>query len=39
MNLNLPGHHRSATQDGETPIDPGLISGITEALAKSNPIQ
>ena len=39
MNLNLPAIIGLATQDGETPIDPGLISGITEALAKSNPIQ
>ena len=39
MNLNLPAIIGLTTQDGETPIDPGLISGITEALAKSNPIQ
>ena len=39
MNLNLPAIISLATQDGETPIDPGLVSGITEALAKSNPIQ
>ena len=32
MNLNLPAIIGLTTQDGETPIDPGLISGITEAL-------
>lgn len=37
MKLNLPGIISLATQNGETPIDSGLISGIMEALSKSNP--
>lgn len=37
MKLNLPGIVSLATQNGETPIDAGLISGIMEALSQSNP--
>lgn len=39
MNLNLPAIISQATKDSETPIDPGLISGIVEALSKSDAIQ
>lgn len=39
INLNLPTIISLATKDGETPIDSGLVSGITEALAQSNPVQ
>ena len=39
INLNLPAIISLATKDGETPIDSGLVSGIMEALAQSNPVQ
>ena len=39
INLNLPAIISQVTKDSETPIDPGLISGIVEALSKSDAIQ
>ena len=39
INLNLPAIISLATKDSETPIDSGLVSGIMEALAQSNPVQ
>lgn len=39
MKLNLPAIISLATQNGDTPIDPGLIGGITEAISKADPIQ
>lgn len=39
MNLNLPAIISQATKDSETPIDAELISGIVEALSKSDAIQ
>ncbi|WP_417009639.1 DUF4925 domain-containing protein [Bacteroides congonensis] len=39
INLNLPAIISQVTKDSETPMDPGLISGIVEALSKSDAIQ
>ena len=39
INLNLPAIISQVTKDSETPIDPGLFSGIVEALSKSDAIQ
>lgn len=39
INLNLPAIISQVTKDSEAPMDPGLISGIVEALSKSDAIQ
>lgn len=39
MKLNLPAIISQVTQNGATPIDPGLIGGITEAISKTDPVQ
>lgn len=39
LSLNLPAIITLVTSNGGSEIDPGLISGLIEAIAKSDPIQ